>query len=93
MVSIRLILRIFVVLFFVFLFSCKGNWTEKDKSEFTSGCMHGGAVSDMGEERAKAYCQCMLEKIIVKYPNSKDAKYLVYDTSLATLARECSKQR
>jgi len=77
----------------VLIFSCKRKWTENDRTEFISGCMNGGAVSDMGKEKAREYCQCMLEKIIAKYPNRRDANYIRYDTSLAALATECSKHR
>lgn len=91
MFPVRPALNFFVVVIFLLLFSCERKWTDKDRSEFISGCMHGGAVSDMGEERAKSYCKCMLEKIVVKYPNRQDANYIRYDTTLAMLAAECSK--
>jgi hypothetical protein len=86
-------LKISIILVTVSIFiSCKTKWSDKDRSEFISGCMQGGAVTDMGKEKAKNYCQCMLEKIIVKYPDRRDAHFMRYDTSLARLAIECSKQ-
>lgn len=68
--------------------SCGREWTVKDKSEFVSGCL-SKAVIDVGQEKAKTYCHCLLEKVVAKYPNAKDAKYIRYDTSVRQLARAC----
>jgi hypothetical protein len=79
---------IFILIFF--LPSCKRGWTEKDRAEFLSACTKG-ATQDMGPDKARQYCNCMLEKIVSRYPNALDAKYLKYDTALARMARDCSK--
>ena len=71
--------------------SCKRTWSEKDKSEFVSGCI-SGAKTDLGEDKAKQYCQCMLQRIMDKYPNANDARYLQYDTSISRIGRECRNQ-
>src|SRR5689334_13379143 len=55
--------KIFLLLISFFLFSCHSRWTEKNRSEFLSSCI-AGATKDMGATKAKAYCQCMLEKIV-----------------------------
>jgi len=74
------------------LVSCSRPWTEKDKSEFVSGCL-SAAVRGMGEDSAKRYCRCLVEKVVAKYPNANDAKYIKYDSTVKVLAQECLKQR
>lgn len=77
--------------FLLLLISCSRPWTEKDKSEFLSGCLHGAAAS-MGSEKGKAYCQCMLGKVVARYPNARDARYLSSDTAMRGLGRDCLHQ-
>ncbi|HEU4472614.1 MAG TPA: hypothetical protein VFR58_16080 [Flavisolibacter sp.] len=71
--------------------SCKRNWTDKDKAEFTSGCLNR-ASRDMGGDSARAYCRCLLEKVVKHYPNANDAKYIRYDSTVRQLAKDCLKQ-
>lgn len=78
------------IVLLVLLFSCKRKWTEKDRSEFVSGCL-SKAVIDLGQDKAKPYCNCLLQKIVAKYPNANDAKYIRYDTTVKQLAKECLK--
>jgi hypothetical protein len=85
-------IMIFLTVFSCLLYSCKRKWTEKDRSEFTAGCLNGGALKDMGEEKARNYCKCMLDKIVERYPNRNDARFIRYDTTIQKLAAECSKQ-
>jgi hypothetical protein len=73
-------------------FSCKRKWTETDKSEFLGGCLKT-AVKDMGEEKAKPYCSCLLQKIVEKYPNANDAAYIRYDSTNIQLAKDCLKRQ
>jgi hypothetical protein len=73
------------------VFSCKRKWTEKNKSDFVSGCLNK-QVKEMGIEKARAYCSCLIEKVIVKYPNANDARYIQYDSAIIRLAKECLKQ-
>ena len=72
-------------------FSCKRKWTEKDKSEFLGGCMNN-AMNNKDVVNAKAYCNCLLEKIVAKYPNANDMQYAKYDSTNAKLAKDCLKQ-
>ncbi len=80
------------ILFLLFgssLMSCERNWIEKDKTDFIQGCLRGGAIKDLGEARAKKYCSCMLQTIMIKYPNRNDARHLQWDTTLNSLGRGC----
>jgi hypothetical protein len=46
-------------------------------------------VAELGSENAKPYCQCLLDKVVQKYPNAYDAPYIKYDTAIKKLASEC----
>ncbi len=48
--------------------SCGGGWSDDDKKKFMDKCSEG--ASAMGEAGEK-YCQCMLDKIVEKYPDPK----------------------
>jgi hypothetical protein len=71
-------------------FSCKRKWTEKNKADFVSGCL-SRQVKELGIEKARAYCSCLVEKVVQKYPNANDARYIQYDSSLRQLAKDCLK--
>ena len=77
---------------FMFLVSCKRPWSEKDKADFVSGCLAGGAVKDLGETRAKNYCNCMLTKVMTRYPNRNDALFMQHDSSMTAIGKDCLKQ-
>ena len=70
--------------------SCNNPWTGKDKEEFYGGCVKG-ALKDMTEDKAKSYCNCMLEKVQKRYPNVSALKYIRADTALYSIANECRK--
>jgi hypothetical protein len=81
---------ILCMLFTTSLFACKRKWTAKDRSDFYAGCISHATI-DKEIKDAKAYCSCLLQKVVVKYPNANDAKYMKYDTSVLQLARDCRK--
>jgi hypothetical protein len=84
--------KIFSVFLILVLLSCKRKWTSEDKTEFLGGCLKT-ALKDMPEEKAKPYCNCLLNKIVTKYPNARDAAYIKYDSTNVQLAKECLKQQ
>lgn len=47
-------------------------WTAKERSGFITDCVNT-AKDALGEQKAKAYCECMLYKIEKKYPSSAEA--------------------
>ena len=85
-------MRTFILLLLLLplAYSCKRKWTDKNKSEFVSGCM-STAVRDknIGDSLARPYCNCLLEKIMEKYPDANDAQYIRYDTAAVRLSRDC----
>jgi len=84
--------KLIFILCIVTVFSCKRKWTEKDRSEFYSGCV-SNAQTNKDITNAKAYCSCLLQKVVAKYPNANDAKYIRYDSTIRQLAKDCLKQQ
>ena len=82
-------ITIFIILF---LLSCKRKWTTEDKTDFLGGCLKV-AIKDMGEEKAKPYCSCLLEKVVARYPNANDAAYIKHDSTIVKMAKECLKHQ
>ena len=54
------------------LCSCKGSWDEDDKKVFYQSCLDE-AKGWVKPEKAKPYCDCVLDKVLAKYPNESDA--------------------
>jgi hypothetical protein len=78
----------------VLLSACAGNskktagdWPEVEKQGFMDECVKGAAVS-LGEESARNYCDCMLTKVIEKYPNVDDAMGLSVE-EMGKMAEGC----
>jgi len=87
--------KLLIILFAASLITgCKGKkaakgWSDKDKTDFTTNCVKG-ATAGMGEDKAKSYCSCMLDKIEVKYPTATDAGNLDMN-SMTEMAKDCLK--
>ena len=47
----------------------QGYWSTKDRTDFLTDCINA-AKEGLGDEKAKNYCECMLYKVEVKYPDS-----------------------
>lgn len=77
---------------FIAMVSCSRSWTEKDKEQFRAGCVQN-SKKEMADEKALKYCQCMLEKIMKRYPDASRVQYIRYDTAVTQLAKECLKQQ
>lgn len=50
-------------------------WPKEEKEAFIKSCIKN-AKTNMTDEDAKAYCDCMLEKVIEKYPTPEQATKL-----------------
>lgn len=66
-----------------------GNWSESDKSEFLNACLEGFDASS--EIDGESYCNCMLEKIMKKYPKSFEAVNNMTDKEITEMALDCVK--
>ena len=65
----------YLLLFFV-LCSCVNNsnnsWTEEEKTNLYTACL-GTALTNPNIENAESFCQCILEKSVLKYKNGTEA--------------------
>jgi hypothetical protein len=84
--------KLIAILFLCSAFcSCARKWTDKDKSEFVSGCL-SRQVRELGQEKARTYCNCLLNKVVARYPDANDAKYIQYDSAIVKLSQDCLPQ-
>lgn len=67
-------------------------WPEISRNNFLIGCIKN-AAGPLGEEKAKAYCTCMQQKLELRYPNSNDANKITADTmqkpEMIAMVRSC----
>jgi hypothetical protein len=50
----------------------RGKWGKSDRFAFLENCVSNAKVN-MGEEKAKEYCSCVLELVEAKYTSAVDA--------------------
>jgi len=69
-----------VLLVIVLFFACAKKekksdkeWYEEDKKTFMKECTKPNPEFKLTVEQKKKYCECMMEKIMAKYPNYSDA--------------------
>ena len=66
--------------------SCKNTWSEEDKDSFYQACTDEANKWAGSPEKAKTYCDCVLQKMMTKYPHEDDAlehiDILAKDTAL-----------
>jgi hypothetical protein len=48
-------------------------WYEEDKKTFMKDCTKPNPEFKLTSEQKKKYCECMMGKIMAKYPNYSDA--------------------
>lgn len=54
--------------------SCLGGfWGTAEREAFLTECMVSAQKDSVSSERSKSYCECMLFKVEMKYPNPLDA--------------------
>jgi len=53
--------------------SCRETWTEGTKNSFYDACTEEANHWSGTPERAKTYCDCVLGKMMAKYPHEIDA--------------------
>jgi len=84
-----LIKRIFLLLCMASLSSCTDFWDGSTQRKFHEACA-GEAVKWAGTpEKADVYCNCVLEKMMKKYPNEDDAFGHLGDLSKDTSLINC----
>jgi hypothetical protein len=64
------------ILFVIIMFSltaCKGSWDTEDKEAFYGDCLEQANTWAGSEAKAKAYCDCVMDKMMQKFPSETDA--------------------
>lgn len=64
-------------------------WPQEEIKAFKESCIEN-AKGGIGEEKAVKYCDCMLEKVMKKYPDINDAEKMTMGETME-MARGCSK--
>ena len=64
---------IFFLFVLFFVSSCKDRWNEDDKTIFKKACLEDAQKWAGSPEKAETYCNCLMEKIVLKYPHENDA--------------------
>jgi hypothetical protein len=74
--------------------SCKATWDDEVKDAYIKTCMDD-ANTWTSPDKAKTYCNCMLEKIMKKYPAYADmlehADSVIHDPELRKCREEVGK--
>ncbi len=71
------------------LFSCKDTWDGDDKNNWKQACMENARRWAGSEEKAKTYCDCVLDRMIEKYPNENDALEHINDFATDSSILKC----
>ena len=53
--------------------SCKNTWNDNDKKALYQACSEEAANAGTPPEQVKPYCDCVIKKILAKYPDENDA--------------------
>lgn len=64
-------------------------WDDQTRAAFITNCTDESKTR-MDETAAREYCNCMLEKIVAKYPNPADANNMTIQET-QDMARDCVK--
>lgn len=51
--------------------SCN-TWPQEDKDAYTQSCLQDANTWAGSPDKAKTYCDCMLQQLMKKYPNAND---------------------
>jgi hypothetical protein len=66
--------KIVPLMLMVFFFAaCKGSWDNEDKQAFYGDCLEQANTWAGSQDKAKSYCDCVVEKMMKKFPNETDA--------------------
>lgn len=66
---------LFVLSILIIFTSCSNeSWSSKEKDVFYTGCINEGGSKD--------YCECYLEKVMLKSPIAADANDMDFETKI-----------
>lgn len=69
--------------------SCENTWDSDARDMFLQGCMSSAAKHDIPEDKAKAMCDCRLEKAMKKHPNFAEAMDNIQDIINDPAMKDC----
>jgi hypothetical protein len=69
--------------------SCSNTWTQEDKDSFYQACMDDAATWSGSAESSRVYCDCVLNKIVEKYPHVSDALEHIEQLAKDPQMQEC----
>lgn len=53
--------------------ACKNTWSGEDKDLFRQACMEDAEKWAGSVDKAKTYCDCVMDKVMLKFPHESDA--------------------
>lgn len=72
----------------LFISSCgQKGWTEQEKKDFLKGCVKANKAR-LSEKTAQKVCECMLNKMVTKYPTMKESQKMS-KAELKDMAVDC----
>jgi hypothetical protein len=69
--------------------ACKNTWNEDDKAAWREACTENAMKWAGSDEKAKTYCDCVLQKMMLKYPNENDALEHMGELATDTSIQNC----
>jgi hypothetical protein len=63
----------FILLVSISFASCQRSWNQSDKDAFKEACMDDAKTWVNDPSKARTYCDCVMIKLIDRYPNVNDA--------------------
>jgi hypothetical protein len=76
----------------ILLASCKNTWNQDDKDSFYQACTDEAVKWAGSPEKAKTYCDCVLGKMMTKYPHEDDALEHIAELAKDTALINCREQ-
>lgn len=80
--------KLFPILLLATFISCK-TWDDEGKSTFHKACEEEFKEWAGSDAKAKTYCDCLLEKVMVKYPDENDALEHINDLAKDSTLLSC----
>lgn len=75
----------------LFLASCAGGWHDEDKAKIRTDCMRQ-AEGQIGSEKANAYCDCFVAKMVKTYPVFNDFMENMNPDTVDRLKAQCRQE-
>ena len=88
----KLSLAFFLCLLLTGASSCKNTWNQEDKDNYIHTCMESLNATDGSGGKPKAYCDCMLNQLIEKYPNVNDMMEHMQDVISDPELQKCKEE-